>query len=274
MWAESAIPSTWSVIRKSSLGHRFWPASKQLFHRLWEMGDEVDLRSIAYPRPSIPLFRPPQSAQQTQNSTSQSSLANFGHRSGAEDTHGLEESTSNLVIKDNAQSSSTLDVSQIDSYLNSALYQALGQLGTSGTPISASSLYSGHVLPCRPASIPAEQRDDVVINKSSWKKLAKWIKVVEKEGLVKAKEGRGGEITITVIHSEHPSIALHKAHKTIAKEDEQLKRATAAEKDQAAVTQVETSSAKGKGKSNEMSIEEVWKPNGVNLGFWEARGVE
>lgn len=231
------------------------------------------MRSIAYPRPSVPLVHPPQSAQQIQNLTSQDRLANGGHRSDADDTHGVEESTSNLTMQDKGQSS-TPSVSQIDAYLNSALHQALGQLGTSGTPISASSLYSGHVLPCRPASIPLEQRDDVVINKSSWKKLAKWIKVVEKEGLVKAKEGRGGEITITAIHSEHPFIALHKAHKTIAKEDEQLKRATAAEKDQAAATQVETPSAKGKGKSNEMSIEEVWKPNGVNLGFWEARGVE
>jgi translation initiation factor 2D len=166
-------------------------------------------------------------------------------------------------------------VSEIDEYLNSALHQALAQLGTNATPLSASSLYSGHVLPCRPASIPAQQREDVVINKSSWKKLAKWIKVVEKEGLVKAKEGRGGEITITAIHTEHPFIALHKEHKTIAKEDEQLRRTTAVSgKDQPGVTQSETPATKGNGKNSEMSIEEVWKPNGVSLPFWEACGIE
>lgn len=238
------------------------------------MGDEVDLRSIPYPRPSEPLIPPPQSAQQTQQATSQDSPDKPERRPESEESLGLEGPTSGLSIKDTDRSSSTLSVSQIDAYLNSALYQALGQLGTSGTPISASSLYSAHVLPCRPASIPVEQRDDVVISKSSWKKLAKWIKVVEKEGLVKAKEGRGGEITITVIHAEHPFIVLHKTHKTIAKEEEQLKRATAAQMDQPALTQGEVPTSKSKGKCNEMSIEEVWKPNGVSLAFWEARGVQ
>jgi translation initiation factor 2D len=55
----------------------------------------------------------------------------------------------------------------------------------------ASSLYSAHILPSRPAYIPREQRDDVVIAKSEWKKLAKWMKEVAKEGLIKIKETKG-----------------------------------------------------------------------------------
>ncbi|KAI5453409.1 hypothetical protein NCC49_005888 [Naganishia albida] len=237
---------------------------------LWEMGDECDLRSIPYPRPSVPLVPPPQSAQQAQESISQVSEATAGRQAESQGLPEIEGPTSNLSISNNG-SSSTLSVSQIDAYLDSALHQALAQIGTSGTPISASSLYSAHVLPCRPASIPVEQREDVVIGKSSWKKLAKWIKVVEKEGLVKAKEGRGGEITITVIHAEHPSIALHKNHKTIAKEDEQLKRAAVAE---TATTRDDAPANKGKGKTTEIFIEEVWKPNGMSLAFWEAHGVQ
>lgn len=234
------------------------------------MGDECDLRSIPYPRPSVPLVPPPQSAQQAQESISQVSEATAGRQAESQGLPEIEGPTSNLSISNNG-SSSTLSVWQIDAYLDSALHQALAQIGTSGTPISASSLYSAHVLPCRPASIPVEQREDVVIGKSSWKKLAKWIKVMEKEGLVKAKEGRSGEITITVIHTEHPSIALHKNHKTIAKEDEQLKRATVAE---TATIRDDAPANKGKGKSNEIFIEEVWKPNGMSLAFWEAHGVQ
>lgn len=101
------------------------------------------------------------------------------------------------------------------------------------------------------------------------------MKIVEKEGLIKAKEGRGGEITITTIYAEHPSISLHRAHKTIAKEEEQLKRAEAvSDKVQTVVGRGETASVNGKGKSKEMSIEEIWKPNGSNTAFWEAFGIE
>jgi translation initiation factor 2D len=46
-------------------------------------------------------------------------------------------------------------------------------------------------LPSRPAYIPKEQRDDVVIGKSEWKKLAKWMKEAGKDGLLKVKETKG-----------------------------------------------------------------------------------
>lgn len=187
----------------------------------------------------------------------------------------LETSTGNLALQDSIQSATSLSTSDIDAYLDSALHQALSMIGSQGTPLSASSLYSGHILPSRAAAIPQQLRDNVVIGNSSWKKLAKWMKIVDKEGLIKAKEGRGGEITITTIHMEHPSIALHRAHKTIAKEEEQMKRAEGgSDKAQAVVSRGETASANGRGKFKEMSIEEIWKPNGPNIAFWEACGVE
>lgn len=236
------------------------------------MGNEVDLPSIPYPRPTTPLIQSSNPAHQAP-----ASVTETGQPSGtlANETAGLENSTSNLSIKNGNQSSGSLSVSEIDGFLNAALYQALATIGSQGTPLSASSLYSGYVLPSRPASIPLQQRDEVVIGKSSWKKLAKWMKTVEKEGLIKAKEGRGGEITITTIHAEHPSIALHRAHKTIAKEEEQLKRAeSGSDKAQIVPGRSETSSANGKGKPKEMAIEEMWKPNGANIAFWEACGIE
>jgi translation initiation factor 2D len=237
---------------------------------LWEMGNEVDLPSIPYPRPRVPLIQSSNPAHQPTTSESQNGEAPGTSATG---TSELEHSTSNLSLKDGAQNTGSLSVSEIDAYLSAALYQALATIGSSGTPISASSLYSGHVLPSRPASIPAHLRDDVVIGKSSWKKLAKWMKLIEKEGLIKAKEGRGGEITITTIHAEHPSIALRRAHKTIAKEEEQLKRAAAAP-DQNSAVAAQTPSGNGKGRPKEMSIEEMWKPNGANIAFWETCGIE
>jgi translation initiation factor 2D len=57
--------------------------------------------------------------------------------------------------------------------------------------MTAAQLYSGHILPNRPVYIPRERREDVVIAKSEWKKLAKWMKESAKDGLVKIKESKG-----------------------------------------------------------------------------------
>ncbi|KAJ9122314.1 hypothetical protein QFC22_001735 [Naganishia vaughanmartiniae] len=241
---------------------------------LWEMGSESELPSIAYPYPSVPLVPASNSSsnppRETASSTQTTNTDDCASNAGAANN----DKPSDSVNYGEPEPKNELSVSQIDDYLNSALHQALGHL-TNATPIPASSLYSGHILPSRPAAIPAQQREDVVVGKSSWRKLAKWMKVAEKEGILKAKEGRGGEITVTTIHSDHPAIALHRQHKTIAKEEEQMKRATVTtdNADHSSNSRVPPS-AKDKGKNSELSIEEVWKPNGVNVGFWEVCGVD
>lgn len=89
-----------------------------------------------------------------------------------------------------------LSPSEISTLLSLSLVQALSDIDVSSLPMPASTLYSAHVLPCRPAYIPKQQRDEVVIGKSEWKKLAKWMKEVSKDGLIKTKESKG-EVTIT-----------------------------------------------------------------------------
>lgn len=233
---------------------------------LWEMGSESDLPSIAYPYPSVSLVPAPNSSSKGPENAISLTHSTITDAADAETSEPSPQGANEMK--------SELTVSQIDEYLNSALHQALGHL-TNATPIPASSLYSGHILPSRPSAIPFQHREDVVVGKSSWKKLAKWMKVVEKEGLLKVKEGRGGEITVTVIHSDHPAIALHRQHKTIAKEEEQMRRTTViSDNAEQASTGKAIPSAKDRGKNGELSIEEVWKPNGVSIGFWEECGIE
>lgn len=96
-----------------------------------------------------------------------------------------------------------LTSSEISTLLSLALLQSLQT--PPPLPIPASLLYSAHVLPNRPAYIPAGNRDDVVIAKSDWKKLGKWMKEVSKDGSIKIKETKGEVIVTAYVF---PSITL------------------------------------------------------------------
>jgi translation initiation factor 2D len=89
-----------------------------------------------------------------------------------------------------------LSPSEVSTLLDLALVQAISEFDTSALPMPASLLYSSYVLPNRPSYIPKAQREDVVIAKSEWKKLAKWMKEASKDGIIKTKESKG-EVTVT-----------------------------------------------------------------------------
>ena len=65
--------------------------------------------------------------------------------------------------------------------------------------MNASTLYSSYVLPNRARGRAAEAD----IKKSSWKKLAKWLKASEKQGLIKCKEIKG-ELFLLSVNWNHP----------------------------------------------------------------------
>jgi translation initiation factor 2D len=93
---------------------------------------------------------------------------------------------------------------EVDEILKKSLYQALlfkikPDTSNGVFPISASSFYSAHILPCRPKNSGPE----VDIKKSSWKKLQKFLKTMEKAGLLKTKDQRG-ETMVTSINWSHP----------------------------------------------------------------------
>lgn len=95
-----------------------------------------------------------------------------------------------------APSDQPLSPAEISTLLSAALLQTLATLPSGLLPLPASQLYSAHILPNRPAYIPPARRDDVVIAKSEWKKLAKWMKEASKDGIIKTKETKG-EVVVT-----------------------------------------------------------------------------
>ncbi|KAK9457965.1 hypothetical protein V1511DRAFT_491353 [Dipodascopsis uninucleata] len=100
----------------------------------------------------------------------------------------------------------------IDEGFRKALVATIHQSRT-GTALSfpqpASTFISAHILANLPANLA-----NIQLKQTSWKKAAKFLKAMEKEGLVKVKE-RGGDVTITSIAGlEHESVRVFTKYRT------------------------------------------------------------
>ncbi|KAL1916842.1 uncharacterized protein VTP21DRAFT_5546 [Calcarisporiella thermophila] len=101
---------------------------------------------------------------------------------------------------------------EIDRLLREAFYQALlfkltPENATELLPMPASTLYSAYILPSR-----SDQEVDV--KRSSYKKMAKFLKAMDKSGVVKVKEQRG-ESYLMSVHWKHADLANFTPHTTI-----------------------------------------------------------
>ncbi|TXT09017.1 hypothetical protein VHUM_02491 [Vanrija humicola] len=216
---------------------------------LWEMGSKPALRSFPLPAPKQPLAPPPQSET-------------VAAPSGADEVAEVAEGVDALKVDDAAAPVDTgapLLPAEISTLLSAALLQTLSTLNPSTLPLPSSQFYSAHILPSRPAYIPAVKRDDVVIGRSEWKKLAKWMKEASKEGLIKIKESKG-EVVVTGFDPQHPAVDGHVQFTTVAEDEAKMAKRAARE---AAAAEAE-----------QMSIEELWRPAGSATAFWEACGIE
>ncbi|RCI04594.1 hypothetical protein CU098_011374 [Rhizopus stolonifer] len=154
-----------------------------------------------------------------------------------------------------------LTTADIDEWLKKSLYQALvykikQKNATHLLPLSASSLYSAYIMPCRPSDIGTE----IDIKKSSWKKLQKFLKAMDKAGLLKTKEQRG-ETMVTSVNYSHPS--LENLHKYKTMESQSVKENIVKEASQQQEKQQQQQ--KQQQQSNEAEIQELFKPLGPQL---------
>lgn len=89
------------------------------------------------------------------------------------------------------------------------------------------------------------------------------MKEAGKEGIVKIKESKG-EVTVVSFDSRHPSLQAHVDYMTIAQEETKAAKKAARE----AASDQPTS-----GYKQSLDIEELWKPAGGAISFWEACGI-
>lgn len=159
------------------------------FGSLWELGSKPDLTPFIAPSPAKPLVNPP--IPQAEAGPSRPSSPPSSINAGINDLQ-LDDDAESRREGTDASAETRLTPAEISTLLNLALLQSLSTtLEPASFPMPASTLYSAHILPNRPAYVPKNQREDVVIAKSEWKKLVKWMKEAGKDGLVKVKESKG-----------------------------------------------------------------------------------
>ncbi|KAF1805774.1 hypothetical protein V8B55DRAFT_1488876 [Mucor lusitanicus] len=178
------------------------------------------------------------------------------------DTQELTQKLKETSVTDTKQ----LTTSEIDDWLKKSLYHALvfkikSENASSVLPVSASSFYSAYIMPCRPVDVGSE----IDIKRSSWKKLQKFMKAMDKAGLLKTKEQRGETMVMSVNYA-HPSLQDLRKYKTM--ESAANQSATAkdnAAKEAAANSAKEAAAAAKSSASNQIEIQEIFKPLGTSM---------
>ncbi|EIW76663.1 hypothetical protein CONPUDRAFT_157843 [Coniophora puteana RWD-64-598 SS2] len=156
---------------------------------------------------------------------------------------------------------SSFSKEEVSDILRASLIQAIAttvsSLPAATFPIPASTFYSAHILPARPASSQATPID---IKHSSYKSLTTFLKATEKDGLVKLKDLKG-DILILSINAGHVDVKSHAKYTTIrdveAKKERQEQRERA-EQDRA----------------HELVVNELWRPHLQTLSFFQQGGFD
>ncbi|GAB1520951.1 hypothetical protein RhiTH_004040 [Rhizoctonia solani] len=167
---------------------------------------------------------------------------------------------------------SAQDSAEIEILLRSTTLYALARVDASALPLPASTFYSSHILPSRPArpTLPQSNETDepidpktllshLDIKHTSHKKLAPFLKGFEKDGILKLKDVRG-ELLIFSVDTKHPALveAIKWGWKTVGAEERKEKER-------------EKESTTG-GSTKEILVEEVWFSEANTDGFFELCG--
>ncbi|TVU29700.1 hypothetical protein EJB05_21279 [Eragrostis curvula] len=104
-----------------------------------------------------------------------------------------------------------LTTEEVDSLLDKCLLQALyTSIKEKDLPLPGSTLWSNHILPCRPPGVTLD------IKKSSHKKLSKWLQSKASSGLITSKEDKyKKEVMLTGINRKHPDYMAFKPEKRV-----------------------------------------------------------
>ncbi|KAL2467469.1 eukaryotic translation initiation factor SUI1 family protein [Forsythia ovata] len=114
----------------------------------------------------------------------------------------------------NVDDQQSLSVEDVDALLDKCLLQALHTtIMDKDLPMPGSTLWSGHVLPCRPLGVTLD------IKKSSYKKLSKWLQSKSSSGLISVKEDKyKKEVTLFSVNRDHQDYTSFKPEKRTAKQ--------------------------------------------------------
>jgi translation initiation factor 2D len=248
-----------------------------IFHtwkdHLWDMGSKKDI---------------PENSVLTDNSASEQDV--FPVDIDEENASSPIENASGLTPAEQV-ASATISYSpqEVTELINKSLLQAisttLSSLPPSGFPITATLLYTNHILPSRPAfpalvlpptnfaqgsdSLSGESwphvDTEITIKSSSHKSLTTFLKAAEKASLLtlKAPQKQQPEILVTSVNVSHQTVREHTKFVTIR--DLELKAAKKAAK--------EGKEKEALAANSQFEIKEFWKPHQVSIDLFEGMGA-
>ncbi|CDZ98176.1 Filamentous baseplate protein Ligatin, contains PUA domain [Phaffia rhodozyma] len=167
-----------------------------------------------------------------------------------------------------APSEPTLTATEVDTILRLALLQLITVLKENppppGTfPIASSTFYEKHLLPNRPVWAPSSQ---AIVQKSTFKKVSKWVKAMEKESLLKTKSQKDQDLILSV-DVNHAAVSTFAPHRTTGELE-------AREKKKAATAAIPgPGGSSGTTQAGTMTVKELFRPAGKNVAFWTKREI-
>lgn len=125
--------------------------------------------------------------------------------------------TENVDAGETNEEQHVLTTEYVDAYLDKCLLQSLHMtVNDKDLPMPGSTLWSNHVLPCRPSGITLD------IKKSSHKKLSKWLQAKSSAGLISVKEDKyKKESVLFSVNRSHPDYLSFKPEKRQAEKASQ-----------------------------------------------------
>ncbi|CAI5497857.1 unnamed protein product [Closterium sp. Naga37s-1] len=176
-----------------------------------------------------------------------------------------------------AEAAAAMTPAQMDELLDRCLLQALSvSVKPAHLPLGASTLWSNHVLPCRPPGTTVD------IKKSSHKKLSKWLHAKAVDGLISGKEDKHRkEFILSAVNYRHPTLIAFTPDKTnkppqtpAAATQDTSPTAPGAPTTTATTTATTSSSGSGSSSSGGLTVEEVFKPTHHVSAIFEAVGLD
>ncbi|KNC96131.1 uncharacterized protein SPPG_08518 [Spizellomyces punctatus DAOM BR117] len=181
--------------------------------------------------------------------------------------HGEIEQNNEEAVAKETDTEVKMSPAEMDQLLEQALFTVLKSRlpdDPKAFPMPSSLLYSNYIVPCRPRGTLID------IKQSSYKKVGKFLKAMEKRGLIKLKE-RGGETMLMSVNRQHPQIIEFVAPRKVAGDEKPAKPEGPADGSRSPTDSSKTNGKSGAGET--ISAVELYKASAKECRLFEEIGA-
>ncbi|KAH9948078.1 eukaryotic translation initiation factor SUI1 family protein [Amylocystis lapponica] len=242
---------------------------------LWEMGVSKKA-DVPEPRAAGASAQQDENADLREENDSKevpgSSVEDAGAVDGPSSSDGAPmspESAPHVATNEPPSGVSPLTAEDVSSCLRTALLQALSttlaSLPPSAFPIPASTFWSSYILPARPAQVPGTHgvadASGIDIKQSTYKSVKTFLKACAKEGLLKLKDAKGGDVIVAAVFTAHPAVSAHRPYKSVR--DIETRQQKAEDRERREQEQEQR-------RRGEIQATELWKSHGATVPWFSA----